>query len=78
MRWRLRNDQEMNIVARLISHLVRCARRNPNPFAGRQNNRTAIHFHRGLAREHVEELLRLMVEVANLRRARRHALLNYA
>ena len=78
MRRRLRYDQEMNLVARFIFHLVRRARWNPEPFSRTQNNGAATHFHKGLAREHVEELLRVMVEVANLRRARRHALLNYA
>ncbi len=78
VRRRLRNNQEMNLVARFIFHLMRCARWNPNPFSRTQNNGAAIHFHDRFAREHVEKLLRAMVEVANLRRARRHALLDHA
>lgn len=68
----------MNLLAGLIPHLVRYSRRNPDPLASGQNDRTALHFHGGLAREHVEELLRMMVEVANFRCARRHTLLNHA
>ena len=74
----MRYDQEMNLVPRLIPHLVRCPRRNPKPLPSRHHNSPPIHFHDGLAREYVEKLLRVMVEVANLRRARRHALLNHA
>jgi hypothetical protein len=68
----------MNFVTRVIPHLVRCAWRNRNPFSGMQYHSTAIHFDCSLARENVEELLRMMMEVTNLRGARRHALLNYA
>jgi hypothetical protein len=75
---RLRNDQEVNLVTRVIPHLMRCACWNPNPFSGCQCHWSAIHFHDSFARKNVEELLRMMVEVANLRRARRHTLLNYA
>jgi hypothetical protein len=68
----------MNLVARFIFHLVRCPGGNPNPLTSIQLDQTATHFHDGRAREHVEKLLRAMVEVANLFRPRRHALLNYA
>jgi|ERR1700683_2360233 len=78
MRRRLRNYQKMNLFPRVVPHLVRSSRGNPNPFSGAKNHRPIIHFHRGLAREHVEELLRVMMEVANLGRSRRHSLLNDA
>jgi len=78
VRRRLRNNEEMNLFTRVIPNLMRCSGGNPNPLASIQLHQTATHFHKGLAREHVEELLRVMVEVANLRRARRHALLNHA
>src|SRR5208282_2784116 len=68
----------MNLVTRVIPHLVCSTRRNPNPHSGSQRLRAPIHFHDRFARENVEELLRAMVKVPNLRRARRHALLNYA
>lgn len=73
----MRDDQEMNILRRVISHLVRCARRNPDALSGIQNNCSAIHFHDSLPREHVKELLRVMVKMSDLRRARRHPLLNH-
>jgi addiction module HigA family antidote len=78
MGWRLRDNEKMNLFAGVISHLMRGSRRNPKSLAGSQNNRIALHFHDGLAREHIEKLLRVMMEMANLRRICRHALLNYA
>ena len=72
------DHKEMHLVAGVISHLVRCAWWNPNPFTSSHHDGAAIHFHDRFAREDVEKLLRMMVEVANLRGARRHALLNYA
>jgi hypothetical protein len=78
VRWRLRNHKEMNLVPRIVPHVVRCAGRNPNPFPGSQNNRTPIYFHNGRTRKHVEELLRATVQVPSFRRVRRHALLYYA
>jgi hypothetical protein len=72
------NNKEMGLIARVIPDLVRSSRGNPNPHAYGQNYQTAIHFHDDLAREHVEELLSVMVEVANFCSARWHALMNYA
>jgi len=68
----------MNLVTRFILQLVRCARWNPNPFSCGQNDGPAINFHDGFAREYVEKLLRMMVEVANLHSVCRHAFLNHA
>jgi len=68
----------MNLVTGFILQLVRCARWNPNPFSGGQNDGPAINFHDRFAREYVEELLRMMVKVANLRSVFRHAFLNHA
>jgi len=68
----------MNLITRVVPHLVCSTRRNPNTLSGSQGHRTTIHFHDRRARKNVEELLRVMVEVANLRRARRHALLDHA
>jgi len=78
VRRRLRNNQEMNLITRVIPHLVRCARRDPHPLPRSEHRQLAIHLHDGLTRKHVEELLRVMMKVPNLGRARRHALLNYA
>jgi len=68
----------MNLVTRVIFYLVRFGWWNPNPLSGRDPDSMTIHLHDSFAREHVEKLLRVMVEVANLRCARRHALLNHA
>lgn len=78
MRWRMRDDKEVNLITRVIPHLVRSSRGNPNPLTGVQHYFTATDFHDSFAREYVEELLCVMVEVANLRRARRHEFLNHA
>ena len=61
MRWWLRNHKEVNLVTRIVSHLVRCAWWNPNPFPGTQDSRPSINFHERLACEQVEKLLRVMV-----------------
>ena len=68
----------MNLITRVVPHLVRSARRNPNPVAGSQRRWAAIHFHDGFTCKYVKKLLSIMVEVTDLRRARRYALLNYA
>jgi|SRR5208282_275178 len=80
VRGRLRDDQEMNLFTftRIVPHLVRCVWWDPDPFSSPQDYWTSIYFHDGFAREHVEELLRVMVKVTNLRCACRHALLNHA
>ena len=78
MGWRLRYDKKVNVVTRVIPHLMGYARQNPNPLTSSQDNEAAIHFHYPLAREYVEELLRLVMKVPSLRCSRRHAFLNYA
>ena len=65
MRRRLRNYKEVNFVTRLIPHLMRCARGNPNSHPSIQRHGTSIHFHHGLTRQDVKELLCVMVEVTN-------------
>lgn len=73
----MRNDEKVDVLIRFVPHLVRCTRWNPHTLSRTQDHWTALHFHDGLAGEHVEELLRVMVKVANFRRGRRHALLNH-
>ena len=57
---------ENELITRVIPHLVWCSWWNPHPLSS-SRQWTAIHFHDSLARENVEKLLRVMVEVANLR-----------
>lgn len=68
----------MNIRAGFVLHLVGLARWDPNPLSVSEGHGLAIDLDQGLSRKYVEELLRAIMEVPNLSRARRHAFLNHA
>jgi len=62
----------------VIPKLVARTRRNGEALSGHQNDPLAMGFHRGLAGENEEKLLRLAVGVTHLGCAGRHAFLDYA
>ena len=68
----------MKFVAGVVPHLMGRPRRNPDSVTRAHDVAMPIHFHDGLAGKYVKELLRVMMEVSNLRRTWRHALLDHA
>src|SRR5260370_33638898 len=73
----LTGNQDAHLCSAAIQRLVGLARRNLQPLSGTKHEVVMLHLQRQLAGQHIEELPRLPVEVAGLRGAGRHKLLNY-
>ena len=70
---RIRNHQELGIDGRLIANLMRLTRTDMDALTRAQYKFGSADFDGQSASQHVEELVRLLMVVTNLRSARRHA-----
>src|SRR5579859_1086711 len=73
----LRDNQEPHGLRGRIANLVARARQDSDSAARRYQRLLAIHFHQDLAAENVEELLGVLVMMANLGGARGHELFDH-
>lgn len=78
MAWRLRGYQELQRLGRIIAHLVGHARLDLDLLLCAQALNIPVELEGRSAGEHEQELAGVLVRVANLNGARRHALVDDA
>ena len=78
MALRAGNYEEARWAIRFVAHLVRRSWRHMQSLTHLQQVKLSFHFHHRLAREHVKELPRTMVAVADFPSACWHVLLDHA
>ena len=74
----MRNYEQPHRTRRWISNLVALSGHNANAGASSYQRGLAFHFHQNLSAQDVEKLLRLLVVVTDLGRARGHDFFDHA